>query len=158
MNRAIAIKELRETVGIAAIGLVLYAAIVSSQLGLNLFWLVPGVEVYQEVPFAGGIFAGHFGIVSCVLAIALGLRQSAWEGMRGTYLFLLHRPASRGKILTAKVLTGLALLQLTAALPVLLYAVWASFPNTHASPFQWSMTESSWSAWLALPVVYLGAC
>ena len=157
MIRAIAIKELRETVGIAVIALMIYAAIVSAQLGVLVFWWMPGAEVYQEVPFAGGVFARQFAVVSCALAIALGLRQSAWEGIRGTYLFLLHRPALRGKIFAAKVLTGLALLQLTAALPVLLYGAWASLPNTHASPFEWSMTESTWSAWLVLPVVYLGA-
>jgi hypothetical protein len=162
MIRAIAIKELRETAGIAAVALVLYAGIVASAMGIDSFsWLLGNygnqIDNSYAVPFAGGTVVMQLSVISVALAIAVGLRQSAWEAMRGTYLFLLHRPVSRGRIFTGKLLIGLALVQVAAALPILGYAGWAALPATHASPFDWSMTSPAWKAWFCLPVVYLGA-
>ncbi len=79
-------------------------------------------------------------------ALRLGWRQSGWEGMRGTYLFLLHRPASRAAMVGTKIAIGLALLLLLTAWPILIYALWASTPGRHASPFAWSMTLPAWAA------------
>jgi hypothetical protein len=100
---------------------------------------------------------GNFQVISIGLAIAIGFRQSAWEGMRGTYLFLLHRPAPHQKIFVQKIIIGLLLLELTAAVPLLAYGVWADLPGTHPTPFEWNMTIGSWCVWICLPVVYLGA-
>ena len=122
MIRATAIKELRETAGIAVIGLLLYGALVGSKL-------LAAVAVQGNnqhfVPFVSDGFVGSFQAISLGLAIALGFRQSAWEGMRGTYLFLLHRPAPHQQIFVHKIITGLVLLMLVAAMPLLAYAAWA---------------------------------
>ncbi|HTU27257.1 MAG TPA: hypothetical protein VMF30_17750, partial [Pirellulales bacterium] len=160
--RAIAIKELRETIGIAAVALIPYAGIVASAMGIDSFsWLLGNaggrLDNAGAVPFAGGTVLMQLGVISVGLAIAVGLRQSAWEAMRGTYLFLLHRPTSRNQIFLAKLLVGLALVQFTAALPIVGYAAWAALPATHASPFELSMMAPAWTGWLCLPVVYLGA-
>jgi hypothetical protein len=162
MMRAIAIKELRETVGIAAIAIVLYVAIVTSAAGIDLFqnladFVGVNLNAGDPIPFTGGDFVTRFRLVSAGLAIVLALRQSSWEASRGTYLFLLHRPARRQAFFVGKIVTGLALLQLTAAIPILAFSVWAASPGTHPSPFEWSMTLPSWSAWICLPVVYCRA-
>src|SRR5581483_2771598 len=96
MVKALAIKELRETAGIAVLALVVYAAVTSSLAGLPLFTMFSGQPT--EVPFAGRTFDKIFGLLSGLFATALGFRQSAWESGRGTFLFLLHRPMSRDRI------------------------------------------------------------
>ncbi len=77
--------------------------------------------------------------------------------MRGTYLFLLHRPAPHQKIFLEKIATGLVLMMFVAAVPLLGYGAWADLPGTHPTPFEWDMTLPAWSIWVCLPVVYLGA-
>jgi len=148
MIRAIAIKELRETIGLAALALVALAYYVH-----NLIDKAGG----ERVPFVLDDYFPMLALVQWLLAIGLGLRQSAWERIRGTYPFLLHRPASPTAIFVAKFATGLVQVQAVAAVPIVWYGVWASTPNTHPSPFEWSMTESAWSVWLSLPVAYLSA-
>jgi hypothetical protein len=95
--------------------------------------------------------------VAGLLALALGLRQSLGDFFGDAYLFLLHRPVSRTQVFGAKLVVGLGLYGICTALPLLLYAWWASLPGTHASPFEWSMTASIWLAWFAIGTVYLGA-
>ncbi|HEX4142333.1 MAG TPA: hypothetical protein VHY91_02190 [Pirellulales bacterium] len=162
MMRAIAIKELRETIGIAAIAVALYVAIVTSAAGIDLFQNLAdfaGVNLNGggPIPFIGGEFLSRYQLISAGLAIALAVRQSSWETSRGTYLFLLHRPAPRQMFFAGKIATGLVLLQLTAAIPILAFSVWAATPGTHPSPFEWSMTLPSWRAWICLPMVYCAA-
>jgi hypothetical protein len=91
------------------------------------------------------------------LAIALGLKQSAWEAGQGTYNFLLHRPASRRAIFGAKLVVGMALVLVLGGLFVLLYALWTASPGNSATPFYWSMTASAWQLWASMSLVYLGA-
>jgi ABC-type transport system involved in multi-copper enzyme maturation permease subunit len=79
------------------------------------------------------------------------------ESVRGTWQFLLHRPAPRDEVLGAKLLTGGAATLLLAALPLLLYALWAATPGTHASPFEWRFTFPTWLQTIQLPLPYLGA-
>src|SRR5262245_229111 len=158
MIKALAIKELRETWGIAAVAVALYLALVSNLIGMGWFsWMPLMRDGPFEVPFVGTTFLTAFTCVSVPLALALGFRQSAWEGVQGTYLFLLHRPVSRRVIFGTKLVTGLVLLLGCAAVPILLYAWWAATPGHHPSPFEWSMTGPSWRLWSALPLLYLGA-
>jgi hypothetical protein len=107
------------------------------------------------IPFING------GVESLVLAIAgvgamvMGLRQSGREASQGNYLFLLHRPASREAMFAVKLLCGVALVIVVGGLPLLLRAVWAAIPGTHASPFLWGMTLQYWVVLLQLPLLYL---
>jgi hypothetical protein len=39
----------------------------------------------------------------------------------------------------------------------LVYGLWAATPGTHASPFEWSMTQPACVSWLAITILYLGA-
>jgi hypothetical protein len=156
--RALAYKQLREVIGIAAVALGCYLALVANLMGAKVFDWVPGMPTgTQEVPFTRDEFLSFYLWVSVVFAIALGFRQTVWESVRGTFLFLLHRPLPRGRVMLTKLAAGMAVLLACASLPILLYGWWASVPGNHASPFEWSMTAPAWRVALASPLLYVGA-
>ena len=92
MLTAMVRKELRETLWVAAIGLLAHLYFVTGQMGMPLLPFRSGLPT-TAIPFVGEAFVSMFWVVSVALAIGLGLRQSAAESLRGTWLFLLHRPA-----------------------------------------------------------------
>jgi hypothetical protein len=148
-------KELRETLGLAGLGLLAYLYFVTGEMGIGLFpW---SRDSQRAVPFVADGFLRSFCMVAVPLAIALGLRQSAAESWRGTWLFLLHRPAERRKLIGVKLAVGSLAYLTCSALPILLYSLWAATPGTHAGPFAWSMTLWSWQAWLSITSLYFCA-
>jgi hypothetical protein len=156
MLRAMLHKELRETLGLAGLGLLAYLFVVTGQMGMPLLpWLVGGRDA--AIPFVGSGFLFSFCVVSVLLAVALGFRQSVAESVRGTWLLLLHRPAGRGELIGVKLAVGAVVYLICAAVPIVLYALWAGTPGTHASPFEWSMTLWSWQAWASIATLYFGA-
>lgn len=156
--KALAWKELREVFGITAIALGCYLALAVNVMGARVFDWVPGMPAgTNEVPFIGGSFTAFFTLISVVFAAALGFRQSAWESSRGTFLFLLHRPLRRETISLVKLAVGVAVLLVSASLPIVAYGSWARVPGHHASPFEWSMTGPTWRLTFLLPLLYLGA-
>jgi hypothetical protein len=156
MTRALLAKELREVAWIAALVLLLSLSYVSHLTGMKLFtWLLS--EQPTAVPFYGGLFARDFGVLAAVGAVLLGFRQSYWEILRNTNLFLLHRPISRRRVMLTKLAAGAGVLLICTAAPILLYGWWAATPGTHAGPFEWSMTSLVWRVWLAMLLPYLGA-
>ncbi len=155
MLTKLAMKELRETAWIAAAALAVYlyhTMAVTGNIGL---WQTPGRNNW--IPFVGSELLSPFAMVAICLAVALGLRQTIGESARGTFLFLLHRPASRNRLICVKLLVGGGLYLLCSAVPIVIYAWWAATPATHASPFEWSMTFPIWKTWLAMLILYLGA-
>jgi hypothetical protein len=155
MLKALVIKELRESAGIAALAALALLYALGELTGIRILpWRGQSYHtypfVYDELPFFLSLCVGG-------LAIALGLKQTAWESGQGTYFFLLHRPVSRARVFVCKLAVGLAWVLAAAAILILLYAWWAATPGHVAGPFFWSMTESAWQRWLVLPVVYLGA-
>jgi hypothetical protein len=156
MIRALVIKELREVYWIAAVAVAAYLVAVSAQLGAEPFARLAPMARWQA-PFVGTSFVAAFGGVSAAFAVTLGLRQSAWEGRQGLYLFLLHRPLRRETIFLTKLTTGAALLLLCAGGPFLWYVVWAATPGHHPSPFAWSMTGQAWRVYLLTPLLYASA-
>ena len=162
MYKAAALKEFREILGIALLALAAYGLLVSGTMDpdspLNIFvWLHLANRGGTCTPFIGDDFRGMFLLISVVFALALGLRQSLGESIRGTYPFLLHRPADRCRLIGIKLLLGTIVYLICAGLPILIYGAWAATPGTHASPFEWSMTVPTWIAWLAMTILYLGA-
>jgi len=153
--RALVVKELRESAPLVALA------------GLGLAWMLANLWGVALTPFdlqqaTGNPFVfdnveGTLGVVAGALALLLGMKQSAWEEMRGTYHFLLHRPLARSRIFITKMAVGVSLVLMSAATAILLHGLWAAAPGNHASPFFWSMTEPAWRVWTALPVAYLGA-
>jgi ABC-type transport system involved in multi-copper enzyme maturation permease subunit len=164
MVPALVRKELRETRAFAALALVLYLVFVSKLTGqggpllASLLTFAVGMgRTPAEVPFVQDQFQPVLLLIGGALAIALGLRQSAWEPSQGTALYLLHLPLTRRTILATKLLTGIGLLLACTLLPILAYAMWAATPGTHPGPFEWTMTGPAFRIWSLLPLVYLGA-
>jgi len=165
MVRAMVLKELREVRGIAILALLMYAFLLTYAIAPNLWLdLVPtsrmwlrGVPEETLLPFIQDPFLFRFQVVSAVLAIALGLWQSLGESMRGTYAFLLHRPVTRRQIIGLKLSVGVMTYAICAAVPLLVYGLWAATPGTHAGPFEWSMSWPAWAGWWATTLLYVGA-
>lgn len=154
MLRALATKELRETGWIVLLAAGAFAFSLLNLIGYNL--LSGSAERPTTIPFVDGQFLTEFEEIAAAFAVVLALRQSAWESLRGTSVFLLWRPIERGRIFTIKLAVGLALLMGTSGLAILAFAAWAARPGTHASPFYWSMTIEPAVMWLSMSAVYLG--
>jgi hypothetical protein len=156
--KALVFKELREVFGIAAVAVACYLALAISLMGAKVFDMVPGMPGgTHEVPFTGQRFSDSFGWISVLFALALGFRQSLWESRQGTFLFLLHRPLPRSRVMLIKLGSGLAIFLICASLPILLYGWWAATPGHLPAPFFWSMTISAWEVALVAPLLYFGA-
>src|SRR5437773_206154 len=103
MIRALLIKELRELLVIAALGLAANLALVSNLTGWKVFTWAPGLpDAQEQIPFVNGDFGSRFAIILAACAVALALRQTLWESRHGTFLFLLHRPMARRQIFLTK--------------------------------------------------------
>jgi hypothetical protein len=96
-------------------------------------------------------------IIGWLLAVTLGLKQTHWEEVNGTCLYLLNLPMARRHILVTKFIVGVALVAGLMALMILVHGLWAAMPGHHPSPFYWSMTISAWHAWCVLPLLYSAA-
>src|SRR5262249_18113237 len=126
MMRALAIKEFRETVGLAALALVLQLHFLVSAMGVTLFPFLFFRSNTNAIPFIGSDASSMLLGVGMLLAVVLGFRQSAWESMRNTYHFLLHRPIDRRDVMFVKLAVGLGVFLAATGGPILLYAWWAS--------------------------------
>jgi hypothetical protein len=103
------------------------------------------------------MFLGMYALVAAMAAIAVGLRQTLGESVRGTYLVLFHRPATRRSLIGTKLFVGVIVYLACAACPILAYGHWAAMPGHHASPFEWSMTLPSWIIGFDMTILYGGA-
>ncbi len=155
MLKTLALKELRETIGIAALALILFANYVLNGMGIRVLPIGGGGRYW--IPFISDPMLQFFAGVAVLLAVALGFRQSVWESAFGTDQFLLHRPVSRGNLIGVKLAVGVSVLVICSTLPILAYAWWAATPGTHPSPFEWPMTEPFWRIPLVSTMVYLGS-
>jgi len=160
MYRALAYKELRETWWLGAIAFLILAAHVCSAVGLHFDFERFSIRweiVRTAIPFATGELDELLLYTASILGAALACWQTLGESFRGTWRFLRQRPMSLNAIVLTKIGTGVALLLGVTAVPVLFYALWAATPETHASPFQWSMTVPTWRIWLVSSTAYLAA-
>lgn len=156
MWKALVTKELHELSGIAGLALLAYLFVLVRTTQEESYFLV-GSERFDGIPLVSDAFHGQFVLVTGLLVTAVGLRQTLGESVRGTWLFLLHRPMRRHQLIAAKLILGGGLCLLLAALPIVLFAWWAATPGTHASPFRISMALVAWRSWLSMTPVYLGA-
>jgi hypothetical protein len=157
-----ALKELREIRGIVIAALVVYGLIVVAAIHphtpLDVFaYLSMDMQVGDRIPFVNDASVGKFYFFAAVMATALGLWQTFSESVRGTYPFLLHRPAGGRWVIGVKLAVGTVVYLTCTAVPLAIYSLWAATPGAHASPFEWSMTVSSWVVWLAMTMLYYGA-
>ena len=143
MIKTLAIKELRELVGIISLAALAMLYVLGEETGWKFApWSSSRVRT-QGVPFLSDDFTFILVLISGVFAIALGFKQSAWENVGNRYYYLLHRPLARNTVFLVKMAVGCALVLLMTSVPVLLYGWWAATPGHHASPFFWGMTKSS---------------
>lgn len=155
MLKALVLKELREVAPIAGLALCAYTVIVARATGLELvFW---PREYTATVPFVSDGFTEQITFISACLAVALAAKQTLGESWRSTWLWLLHRPLDRRRILTVKLATGAVVYLVCGALSIIWYSCWAALPRTHPSPFYWSMTAGAWDAWWLTGALYLAA-
>lgn len=159
MTAALMRKELRECAGIAALGLLGLAWLTLSAINLSPFGMAFNLArgTAGAIPFLYDSFMMNFGLIAAALAVGLGFKQSLGDQLGNAHLFLLHRPVKRETIYLTKLSVGLAIYFVLAALPVVIYSLWAASEGTHASPFAWSMTTNAWMIWLSIHLVYLGA-
>ena len=156
MNRTLTIKELRETWWMAAICLIAVIGILLTDMGLRVFER-EGILLWETprfVPFLSGD-AMQALVPAFVLAIVLGLWQTVGESVQGTWVFLLHRPVSRAHVIFSKLATGLILIFVSVAVPVLCYCCWAATDGTRPAPFEWWMTEEFWRGFALVTLIYL---
>jgi len=156
MNRALIVKELRESAPLAALTAVGAAWVLANLWGVPITpW---DSRQATELPFVndGALYAA-LGVLGGGFAAMLALKQSAWEEMKGTFRYLLYRPIERRRVVLTKMAVGVAAVMALMGAFILLHAAWAAAPGHHPSPFFWSMTVPAWHIWLVLPLVYLGA-
>ncbi len=152
----LALKEVRETIWIAAAALAVYLFFVMMATGLGpLAGMSSGRDALA--PFVDLETVMGLAVVGMCLPAGLGLQQTVGESVRGTFQFLLHRPPGRTRLIGTKLLVGSGVCLVVSAVPVLLYVWWAATPGNHACPFEWRMTAIAWKVWIAMPTVYLGA-
>jgi ABC-type transport system involved in multi-copper enzyme maturation permease subunit len=146
-------KEVRDLRGWFALAMVVQLYLAAVAMGLK----YGPLRESEAVPFLGAGAIQYFFFVALIFAAVAGLWQTLMESLRGTYAFLLHRPAPRSQLFGVKLLVGGLATLVVGAFPVLIYALWAATPGTHASPFFWEMSWWAWNLVVAIPMVYLGA-
>ena len=162
MWKALAFKEARENLWIGAAGLAILLFVVANQIGWDESLPASyGFHAYGtasgQIPFVSDDFGIGVAYVAALLAVALGFHQTLGETVHGTYLLLFHLPVSRRRLVWIKLAAGLAVYAACTMPPVLLFAIWAATPGTHASPFEWSMTWPVWRILLSMTMLYLAA-
>jgi hypothetical protein len=155
MLKTLAWKEAREALPLIVLAVLAQIYLVGTATGTHLAILKQDSSV---IPFlsSNDVFSWIF-LVSGLAAGVLGLWQTWWESSRGTFHFLLHRPAKREAVFAVKLLLGMAVCLAVTAGPIVVYSLWAATPGKHASPFEWSMTAWSWQLCVRIPLIYLGA-
>ena len=125
MLKALVIKELRESAGIVALAVLAAAFALSSLVGMS---LLPMFRVGETsgIPFVSDSFGFYLSVIVGALALALGLKQSAWEFGHSTYRFLLHRPVRRASIFWTKLAVGSVIVFGLGAVMILIYSIWAA--------------------------------
>lgn len=150
-------KETRELAPLVVGTLLLQLALVVVPAEAWLMLPFASYESRGSIPFVSDTLSTMFLVIGTFAAVAIGMAQTVLESSRGTFQFLLHRPARRDVLWLHKLATGILASLAVAGLPTLGYALWAATPRTHASPFYWDMTAWAFQLLLALPLVYLGA-
>lgn len=154
MYRAVLRKELRETLLLALAAAAAYSYLLAQSTGWE-FLFRSALRQRDQVAFVDDNYVTFFTMISAAFAVGLGLWQTLWESGRGTWLFLLHRPASRRTLIGAKLAVGTVTYLVVSSTAILVYAAWAATPGNLAAPFHWWITQYAWIACLLMVSVYL---
>lgn len=160
MHRTLLWKEFRETWWLAGLLLAIWQCPLLERMG---FSFEPGTFRfgYQLVSvsnlFVSSRIVESASLSGLVTGSLLGLLQTLAEDWRGTWPFLLHRPAKRSVILRCKFALGLTLSLLATYIPLLVYYLWANWFGWHTAPFYWWMTGPAVLAALVVIPAYCAA-
>jgi ABC-type transport system involved in multi-copper enzyme maturation permease subunit len=158
--KALILKELRENLKLAALGLFIFAlilvlfAINHLQMMKSLAAGAPPQSYTIMQPLASPGFWSMTGFFCAIYAAVLGWFQIHNERHRDLWAFLVHRPATRTEIFLGKTIAGLILYLLAFILPLTGYAIWALVPGNVAAPFEWIMLQPIAAQFLAGIVYY----
>jgi hypothetical protein len=132
--KTLVLKELRENVKLAVLGLVIYVLMLAVQyrncVVYSHFVRQPLTE--GDLLWSTAWFCGIFGAV-------LGWLQLHNERRPDLWAFLLHRPITRSQIFLGKSVAGLALYAVAVGVPLLVFIIWAVLPGHVAAPFELRM-------------------
>jgi hypothetical protein len=157
MTSALAYKEFRETLPIAALGLAALMFLALDAMGYSPAPNLLGQNQGGGIPFFFDSFTQRFGLAATGIALALGFWQSLGDFWGDAQLFVLHRPIARRSVYATKVAVGLTVYLACTLVPLAIYTWWAATPGTHASPFEWSMIKTVCTTWIQTTAIYLGA-
>ncbi len=129
--KALVLKEWRENVKLAALGLVIYTLLllvqyrgyVASPASLS----QPLADV--DLIYSTAWFCGIFGAVLGWLQVFNERRPDLWA-------FLMHRPMTRTEMFLGKALAGLGLYAVVVGGPLLVFLGWARWPGHVPAPFE----------------------
>src|SRR6266850_5869501 len=155
-------KELRENLKLAALGIVIFTLLIlqsyhDSSSALQDMSSQPYgyAQIAEKVqPLLASGFLTQTCFFCAIFGALLGWMQIFNERHRDLQAFLLHRPATRTEIFSAKAIAGSVLYLLTTALPLLCLLAWVRFPGHLAVPFEWRMAIPSLAYCLAGLVFY----
>ncbi len=158
MIAALVRKEIRELAPLLVLAGLKQSFLLASAIGslpeqIDIFTDSNTIPFYNPLNDGGAIF--WMIVIGGAFAILAGLWQTLSEFLRGTFPFLLHRPLARTRVFGVKLSVGVAVCLLLTVMPIFGYALWASSPGAHPSPFYWSMTGPAWLLCLGVVLTYL---
>lgn len=157
-------KELKETVplGLCAMAFLLVWVGLETQVRI-IFYIFPfwnlfglGYHEINSIPFLDTRMHTPLAIAAGFLGAVLAGRQIFFEDQSKAFGFLLPLPVKRSTLFLTKMLVGMVVYFAALLIPVLVYALWATTPGNHPSPFFWSMTWLPIQLVIALTVLYFG--
>ena len=159
MYRALVFKEWRELWWTGAVALVVLCCVVWNEIGLSVDLETFAVTRHDinQIPFRSENMQGAVTVVSCCLAVVLGLWQTLGESVRGTWRYLRQRPIPFSRLLLTKGAAGIGLLFFSTGVPLAVYLMWAASEGWHSSPFEWQMAAPTFLGWASSTAAYLAA-
>ena len=144
--KTLILKELRENLKLAVLGLVIFALMLMLEyhdfLNEMKYMMLGGTNLLRGdllQPLIAPLFHMETGFFCVIFGAVLGWFQIHNERQRDLWAFLIHRPITRTGIFLGKIIGGLVLYVLVAGLPLVCFIGWALTPGHVAAPFEWAM-------------------
>ncbi len=145
--KTLILKELRENLKLAVLGLVIFALMLMLEYRDFLYAMkemaLGSTNLRGDLlqPVIAPLFQLETGFFCAIFGAVLGWFQIHNEQQRDLWAFLIHRPITRTGIFLGKIIGGLVLYALAAGLPLVCFIGWALTPGHVAAPFEWAMLQ-----------------
>jgi len=143
--KTIILKDLRENLKVALVGLLVITLLVISSYQTYLQTLTNAVngsfsgQNSSLEPLLSDDLLNEMTFFCALFGLALGWLQSRNEAHRDLWAFLIHRPLTRTRIFWGKAIAGVCLYSFGAGLPMIVFAGIVITPGHVAAPFEWAM-------------------